>query len=97
MNWNSVPLDKLETLYSALGDYLTLRRRQTAAGQIQTLEQERRQVSLELDEARAQLAAQQELAGRLMAALKIGVNGTARPGDPTPLNGAGRLDLGGDF
>jgi len=79
MNWNDVSLENLESLATALTDYLALRRQQAAQSQVVALEQEQRQISLELDEARAEAAAQRELSARLMTALRIGNTGADKP------------------
>ena len=82
MDLTAISLEQLETLQTALAEYVAARRQYEAAGKIEALERERRQVMLELDEARAGLAAQKELAGRLMSALKLTTaNGH---GEPTP-------------
>lgn len=73
MNLAKMPLEQLEALHADMGEYLAVRRQHEAAGRVQELEAERRQMALELDEARAQLAAQTEMAGRLMASLKLSV------------------------
>lgn len=82
MNLTALSLEQLETMHGALGEYLDARRRHEAARRLEALEAQRRQAALELDEARAQLAAQKEMSGRLMAALKLtapSTNGHAKP------------------
>lgn len=84
MNLTALSLEQLETMHGALGEYLGARRRHEAARRLEALEAQRRQVALELNEARAQLAAQKEMSGRLMAALKLtasSTNGHAKPAE----------------
>ena len=90
MNWNNVSLEKLESLATALADYLALRRQQTAQSQVVALEQEQRHLTLELDEARAEVTAQRELSARLMVALKIGADGAAKGNGAGPGNRPGQ-------
>lgn len=86
-------LSQLETLQTALENYLAARRQQQAAVRIAELEEERRQASLSLDEARAELRANQELARQLMDNLKLTANGQgsgpdqAEPNPPEPAAG----------